>query len=118
MATLTIQDTSEAGAALTYAAASSGGDDFVNSSDRIALHVKNGSASSINVTIAAQTTSATVPGLGIVTKANQVVAVAAGADRIIGPFPPKAFNSSTSKVSISYSATTTVTVAAFRVPAL
>ncbi|MFC5359454.1 MULTISPECIES: hypothetical protein [Azospirillum] len=119
MATLSVQDTSEVGAALTYSNAAGGGDDFVNASDRIVLHVKNGSASPINVTIAAQTVAASVPGLGIVSKANQVVAVPAGGDRIIGPFPARAFNNpSTSKVSVSYSATTTVTVAAFRVPAL
>ncbi|CAO3428687.1 hypothetical protein [Azospirillum argentinense] len=119
MALLTVQAISEAGAALTYAAAASGGDTFVNADDRTFLHVKNGSASSVNVTVTAQTTSTNVPGFGPVTKANQVVAVPANGDRLIGPLPTKAFNNpANSQVSVSYSATTTVTVAVVRVPAL
>lgn len=119
MATLTVQPISEAGAALSYAAAASGGDVFVNADDRTFLHVKNGGGSSVTVTITAQTTSATVPGLGIVTKANRTVAVPSGEDRLIGPLPHKAFNNpANSQVSVGYSAVTSVTVAAVRVPAI
>ena len=117
MATLTVQSISEAGAALTYTAAASGGDVFPNADDRTFLHVKNGDAASKTVTITAQTTSATVAGFGVVTKANRTVTVPAGEDRLIGPFPTKAFNNSSSQVEVGYSATTSVTVAAVRVPA-
>lgn len=118
MATLSVQNLSEVGGALTYAAATSGGDVFPNADDRTFLHVKNGGGSSVNVTITAQTVSATVPGLGVVTKANRVVAVPAGEDRMIGPFPSKAFNNSSNQVAVTYSAVTSVTVAVVRCPVL
>ena len=115
MATLTVQEPSEVGAALTYANAAGGGDVFPNDGKTV-LHVKNGGGSSINVTITAQTTAATVPGMGVVAKSNRVVAVPAGEDRMIGPLPTKAFNNSSNQAAVSYSAVTSVTVAPIRVP--
>ncbi|MCW2242260.1 hypothetical protein [Azospirillum canadense] len=117
MATLSVQSISEVGAALTYAAAAAGGDAFPNADDRTFLHVKNGGGSSVTVTITAQTTTATVPGLGVMTKANRTVAIPAGDDRLIGPFPQKAFNNSSNQVAVGYSAVTSVSVAVVRVPA-
>ncbi|RJX18505.1 MAG: hypothetical protein C4570_06400 [Ammonifex sp.] len=105
MAQLTVQNIALAGLTPSYAAAAAGGDNFTNDG-RAFLHVKNGSASSINVTV-----DSAVP-------CNQgfdhdiTVAVAAGADKMIGPFDPERFNDSTGKVNVTYSAVTTVTVAA------
>ena len=118
MATLTVQPISETGAALTYAAAASGGDVFVNADDRTFLHIKNGGGSSVTVTITAQTTSATVPGLGVVSKASRAVTIPNTEDRLVGPFPAKAFNDAAGKVSVGYSATTGVTIAAVRAATL
>lgn len=105
MAQLTVQDIVLAGLAPTYVAAAAGGNNFINDG-RTFLHVKNGGASSINVTIDS------------VVQCNQgfdhdiTVAVPNGGERMIGPFNPDRFNNSIGRVSVTYSAVTTVTVAA------
>lgn len=106
MATLTYRQATIAGTDPALAAASAGGDK-VPPNDRGALLVRNGSAASINVTVA-------VPGN---TKYGQaqpdvVVAVPAGADRMVGPFPADLADPIDGLVTITYSAVTTVTVAA------
>ncbi|MCZ7633434.1 MAG: hypothetical protein M5U20_08125 [Phycisphaerales bacterium] len=96
-------------------AASSGGDAIVNPRGKAILRVNNGGGSSINVTLAAQITSR--PGDGTFppqTVANKVVAVPAGASRVIGPIPP-AFNDGNGKAQVTYSAVTSVTVEALEV---
>lgn len=105
MATLAVQVSSAGGLAPTYAAASAGGDDFPNTG-REFLHVKNGSAASINATI----NSAQLCNYGF--DHDVVVAVPAGGERIIGPFVPSRFGLS---VGVTYSAVTSVTVAAVQV---
>lgn len=113
MATLTVQAIDEDGLNATYSAAASGGDDFANSpSGRIFLHVKNGDASSHTVTVAAQDNTLTIPGIGSVTKADASVAIPAGEERFLGPFPYGAFGSAP---AITYDAVTSVTIAAIKV---
>lgn len=78
------------------------------------LMVKNGSGSSINVTIETPETRA---GLAV---ADEVVAVAAGVTALIGNFPPSTFVRPSSvadpgTVYVDFSAVTTVTVAALAV---
>lgn len=80
----------------------------------VILHVKNGSAASINVTIQ---TAATQDGLAV---AEQVVAIAAGAEKFIGPFNPSTYDRASGatdagKVYVDFSAVTTVTLAALGV---
>lgn len=109
MATLTPVQATIAGATVTMAAASAGGDK-VAPNGRAALLVTNGSAASIDVTIA-------VPGN---TRFGQpepdvVVAVAAGATKMIGPFPVELADPTDRLVHVSYSATATVTVAAVQI---
>ncbi len=104
MATLTVQQPALGGAAVTYAAAAAGGDDFPNDARTIA-HVKNGSGVSINVTIARDRNC----DMGFTH--SVVVAVPAAGERIIGPFKRDEFGSS---VGLAYSAVTTVTVAVVR----
>jgi hypothetical protein len=118
MAAMTIQSLAEAGATITYSAVSSSDTIADDGTQRTFLHVKNGGGSSINVTITAQQTSRSVPGMGAMTKSNQVVAVGAGAEKMIGPFPPDAYKDSSGLVNVAYSATTSVTAAAVKVPQL
>lgn len=116
MATLSRQSLIEAGISITESAAGASGDKATNPDGKTVFLVNNGSASSINVTIAEQMSDRTDPNYGTLTKSDVVKAVAAGAIAIIGPFPPLAFNDSAQDVNISYSATTTVTVAAIKLP--
>lgn len=110
MATLTPVQAQLAGAVVTMAAASAGGDK-VDGSDSVAVLVTNGSGASIDVTIS-------VPGK---TRAGQdepdvTVAVAAGASKLIGPLLDFLEDRATDRlVHIGYSATTTVTVAALKI---
>jgi hypothetical protein len=104
MAALAYQQSQLSGVALLMPAASAGGDTFPVS-DRGAFLVKNGSGSSINVTV-------DVPGNTQYGQAQPdvVVAVAAGATEIIGPFPAGLANATDGVVHVTYSAVTTVTV--------
>ena len=111
MATLTVAQSSEAGVATGDTSANSGGDEFVNTGNEVIIAVNShGSDNDINITITAQTTSFTDPVLGTLTKANQVVACNEGVTKMIGPFPPAAFNDSNGKVQITYSAVTSLKV--------
>lgn len=110
MATLTPAQAKLAGTVVTMAAASSGGDK-VDGGDDLALLVTNGGGSSINVTIAVHGN----------TRAGQaepdvVVAVAAGATKVIGPLADFLEDRATDRlVAITYSSVTSVTVAAIRI---
>ena len=93
----------------TYTAADATGNTFDNSTGDVYLHVVNGDASSMVVTVAEQrtcnfghaTTDATYP-------------VDASATRILGPFDVLRFNNSSRLVSVTYSSATSLTVAAVR----
>ena len=114
MAALTVQEITRAGVVPTYAAADSEGDTFTDASRgaRCMVHVKNGGGAPINVTIDSTRTFAANSGAAA---ADLVIAVANGAERMIGPFGPD-FSTSAGLVTISYSAVTSVTVAAIRLP--
>ena len=115
MATITPQSATPAGVALTFAAAGGSGDLVQNNKLRTVVLVKNGSGAPINVTVAAVQTQRPADGnFPAQTVADQVVSVAAGATAALGPFPA-AFNNSSGQLAVSYSATTTVTVAALEV---
>lgn len=114
MATLTVESIVEAGLNATDNAAAGGGDAIPNSGAEV-LHVKNGGGASITVTVTAQQTAQQVPGFGAMTKADAAVAVPAGEERFIGPFPKGAFNDSGGLAQITYSGVTSVTVAALKV---
>ena len=88
----------------------------VAAGERVFLYVKNAHTASVNVTIASQTPSATVPGVGAVTIVNRVAAVPAGAERIIGPIPQGFVNNATGLATITYSVTTNITRAAIAAP--
>lgn len=110
MATLTAVQATLTGAAVTMAAASAGGDK-VNGDDDVAILVTNGSGSSITVTIA-------VPGNTRFGQAEPDIAVtvAAGATKLIGPLVDALEDAATDRlVAITYSAVTSVTVAALKI---
>lgn len=106
MATLTPVQAALVGANPGFVAATSGGD-VVAPGDHTIVLVNNGSGSSINVTV-------DVPGNTQFGQAQPdvVVAVPAGTIRAIGPFPAGLANPSDQQVHLTYSAVTTVTVAA------
>ena len=108
MATRDPQQVPIAGLAASYHAASGGGDKFKPGTNRV-LHVKNGGGGSINVTVV---TPNTVAGQAI---SDVVVAVGAGAEKFIGPFPAEHFAGSDGLASITWSGTTTVTFAVIQV---
>ena len=116
MADLAIQDVVEAGLQVTYVNAASGGDAALNIDGDVILHARNTDVAARTVTVAAQDASEDVPGFGAMTKPNVQVAVPAGEERFIGPFPKRAFNDVSNKVQITYSAVTNLTIAALRVP--
>ncbi len=108
-ATITVQNTvGVVGVSPTYAAATAGGDAFVNDG-KTQLRCKNGGSGSITMTITSQQ------------KCNQGVehdlsiVVAASAEEVVGPFDQTRFNDSGGLVQITYSGVTTVTVAALKV---
>lgn len=109
MAQLTVQKSVPAGLNPTYDAAAAGGDTFLNDGMTV-LHVKNGGGSSINVTI----NSVTACDQGF--DHDIVVAVPNGGERLIGPLPTGRFNDTGGLASVSYSAVTSVTVAAIQAP--
>ena len=104
MATISPVALSSAGAAVTFAAASAGGDTVATGNNRATLIVRNASGSSINVTLT-----------GVVNCSqgfthNVVVACAAGQDTEI-LLPAQAYNTN-GNVGVTYSSTTSITVAA------
>lgn len=115
MAAVSSQTIVPAGIVPTYAAANASDTIAMDDAENTYIHVKNGGGSSINVTVTAQETSRRVPGIGNVTISNLVVAVANGAEKIIGPFS-KAFIDSSGNLNVAFSATSSVTYGAFKLP--
>lgn len=110
MATLTVQDAGFDGLAnVTFVAAGAGGDDFVNDG-RTVLIVKNTDASPKTVTVNSQTLCSQGFDHDIA-----VIVPATTGEAVIGSFPKGRFNDATGKVLVTYSAVTSVTVAAVRI---
>lgn len=107
MATLTTQTITQAGTTPTYVAAAAGGDKL-NPGPTTFVHVKNGGAGSITVTVDS------VAPCSQGADHNLVVSVPNGEERMIGPLPADRFASATDGlVSITYSGVTTVTIGSF-----
>lgn len=109
MALLTTQIVSVAGIAQTLAAATAGGDTFFPN-DVTILVVKNGDGSPHTVTVVSPVNC----DQGF--EHDVAVVVAAGATELIGPFPAGRFAAANGQGSITYSAVTSVTIAAVQVP--
>ena len=109
MAILATQTVALGGLAPTYSAAAGGGDK-VECGDRNFIHVKNGAASPITVTL---TSTALVRGQAA---ANVTVSVPASGERMVGPLPADLLlNASDGLCAVGYSSATTVTVASLRI---
>lgn len=109
MAELTVQEIVVTGLEETLASAAALGDTFKNDG-RTYFHCLNGSGADITLTF-------TTPGkIGGVAIADPTVVVTAGEHRLVGPFNPSIFNNSSGLVAVGYSAVTTVTVSAVRLP--
>ena len=102
MATLTAQKITDQGTVATMVAATSGGDEFVNTGLEV-LFFQNGHASnSYVITVTAQVTNIHHQQFGTVVKENIVKTITAGAEVFIGPFKQAAFNDANHKVQITY----------------
>jgi hypothetical protein len=104
---ITPQVGTSAGAAVTFEAANALGNSFRPARGR-AVHVKNGSVSSMNVTLP---TPATADGLAV---ADRVIAVAAGAHTVVALGAASGagiYAQPDGSVNLDYSAVTSVTVA-------
>lgn len=105
MGNLIINRITQNGVNPTFVPASVGGDTFVNDGKTF-LHVKNGGAAAITVTMNSQK----LCNYGF--DHDHPISVPAGSELMIGPFDRLRFNNNTNSISITYSAVTTVTVAA------
>lgn len=115
MADIAVQQPSNTGATLTMGAAATG-DKAVNPKGRLMLQVANGDASPHTLTIPAVTTTRAAEGqFPAMTVPDIVVAVPAGATKLIGPIP-NAYNDANNKITTNYSATTSMTLAAIEAP--
>ncbi len=112
MATLSVQAITAAGASVAYGAATSGGDKVLPS-DRTFLHVFNQSGASVRVTIDDTLTPAPVGAVCFNPDASVVVPAASA--YFIGPISASRFKGTDGYASISYSATTSILIAALRI---
>jgi len=109
VATLTTQNIVRNPSSATSFAAATGGGDAMETGDQMMLHVKNGGGGSINVTLAATAPTS----ISNVSYKDDVIAVAAGSEREIGPISSTPFKDPvTGLCTITYSGVTSVTVAA------
>lgn len=109
-ALLTVQDVTLSGVTPSYAAAGAGGDTFPNDG-RSFLHVKNGGAGSITVTV--DDLGSTAPEGAAAFDPDPDIVIGAGAEAMIGPFEKSRFDDDASVVAVSYSGVTSVTVGVF-----
>ncbi len=104
---LTVQEMLPAGLAVAFVAAAAAGNSFVNNG-RTFLRVRNGGGAAITVTVVAS-------GRCDQTFLHpETVSIPAGGERDIGAFAIARFSDTTGRVTVTYSAVTTVTVAAIR----
>lgn len=94
----------------TLVAAEAGGDNFENSG-RDFIHIKNGDAAAMDVTVDSQVDCNQGVDHDVV-----VNIPASTGEKFIGPFPKDRFNDEGGKVQITYSAVTGVTIGIVRVP--
>lgn len=109
---LTPTEITVAGVADTVTAANAGGNTFTNTGVEY-VEVINASASTITVTIDAFPSGGQGSPGGL-TVTDPTVSILASTRKRFGPFPRAAYNNGTNKVTVTYSAVTTVTVGVYR----
>jgi len=106
----TIQETAPTGVVPSFAAANADGY-YMQNTGREAPYIKNGSGAPITVT--AQTPQV-VGGLAVT---EQIVTIAAGSEKMMGPFKPASlYNQADGTVHLDFSAVASVTIAFIRIP--
>lgn len=117
MATKTVTSLAAASVLATTMSAANASDSLaaVGNKQDVFYMVNNGGGGSINVTVKLRTglTTKLVSGTGVQPLADWVIAVAAGARRLIGPFPDDYIQADNS-VTVEHSGTTSVTGDAYR----
>ena len=108
---LTVNEVVETGLTFSASSANADGHSLVNTDRNAALfiYVNNGGGGSIDVTVQ---TPGTVRGNAI---ADVVVAVGAGAAKLIGPFPASIYNQSEGTVYVDFSGVSSVTVMGLKI---
>jgi hypothetical protein len=94
-------------------ACTAGGDTCPNDG-RTFLLFENGDAASHTITVTPAKTTLNQPGVGTVEKANVALAVGAGDEGLLGPFPPGMFNDINGNLAITYSAVTSCKILAVK----
>ncbi len=82
------------------------GNDFGNNGRQF-LWVKNGDSGSHNLTIKTYPKGDAPGGLDF---SDEVIAIAAGVEKLVGPFPPSIFNDAANRVQLDWSASTSMKV--------
>ena len=104
MPDITVQEIDSDGLTVSYTSADAGGDTATNTG-RDFIHILNGDASPMTVTIDSQLDC----DQGV--DHNFAVVVAATSEQMIGPFPKPRFNNASDKITITYSSVTSLTLA-------
>jgi hypothetical protein len=108
--TQTISRSTTGGGLVPAYVAATASDTFVPG-ETVFLHIKNGSGVSINATVLVQA-AGPIDNVGLA--ASKQYAVAAGTERMVGPFPPAYFaDPVTGLATVNFSATTSVTYGVF-----
>lgn len=108
MATLTVTKPNKTGTAWVPVSASANGDQFANTGKEF-LYVKNGGAGAITVTFDCPNACS----FGVTNAAHDlVISVNNSVESMIGPFETGRFNDANAMVQVTYSNTSSVTVAA------
>ena len=110
MTAFTVVPVTRAGVDVAGSAVSAGPDTFANTGKEI-LEVNNASGGSITVTIPV---TATPDGMAV---ASDVITIANGIRKAIGPFPTGIYNNGSGNVSFTCSATSSVTAKVLSVTA-
>lgn len=108
---LTIQTTSRTGLSPSYVSGdAANGHDFNNAGQNVVIHIKNGSGSTVTLTVV---TPGTVDGLAV---ANRDIAIPAGEERIVGPFRKDQYGTGNNQdtVQLDLDDDTSVTLAALK----
>jgi len=107
---LTVQEIVISGLENALEAANADGEEFANDGN-VFIMAANGSGGAITLTFK---TPGTVGG-GVAIDEHEV-SIAAGDEEMIGPFDPAIFNQSDGNVDLDFSAVTSLTVGAFKLP--
>jgi len=111
MAIIVAQKILQSGLIPTYSAASAGGDKLINTGIQY-FHIKNDSGVTITASVVPVVTIFIDPVLGKLIKQTASLVLTAGQSGFLGPFETGAFNDTQGFITITCTATASVTIAA------